>query len=259
MVPRKMTRSPGVRVLALGAALAAVGLATACAPKTAAPKSSAPNSSEAAATTPAPIAAPAGRYEIDPAHSSLIFHWRHLGLADYTARFTKISSAIVFDPADPAASSVTADIDPMSIRADFPGDYRKEMAAFGGTPFKTWDEYLARSPQTLNADQFKQISFRSTRIVRTGPRTATITGDLTLHGQTHPVTLAATLTGSISAYPMVGGAAIGMSATGSFKRSDFGMTQYLSPPMIGDVITLEFNGEFKQVRPKADRTGKPAG
>jgi polyisoprenoid-binding protein YceI len=252
MVSREMTRSTGVRGVVLGAAIA-VACLSACAPK-----SSAPKSSDTAATAPAPIAAPAGRYEIDPAHASLIFRYRHIGLADYTARFTRISSAVVFDPGRPVASSVSADIDPMSIKADFPGDYQKEMAGFGGTPFKTWDEFLARSPDTLDADHFKQISFRSTRIEQTGPRTAKITGDLTLHGQTHPVTLDATLTGSTASYPMLGGGAIGMSAKGSFKRSDFGMTKYVNPPMIGDVITLEFNGEFKQVKPGAT-SGKPAG
>ena len=45
----------------------------------------------------------------------------------------------------------------------------------------------------IHAKVYKDITFRSTRVERTGERTARVTGDLTLHGQTHPVTLNATL------------------------------------------------------------------
>lgn len=192
------------------------------------------------------IAAPAGRYAIDPEHSTLFFRIQHIGLGDYVARFRTIDATVILDPTDPIASSVTAAIDPTSLGADLRQPWKE---ASPGSPYASWEQYLAQDPHFLNAKVHKTITFRSTRIERTGPATAKITGDLTLLGQTRPITLDATLTGSTAAYPMIGGGAIGVKATGRFKRSDFGMTAYLTQPGLGDEISLEFNGEFKEAMP----------
>ena len=194
------------------------------------------------------IAAPAGRYVIDPEHSTLFFRIQHIGLGDYAPRFKTIDSTVILDPANPAASSVTATIDPTSLAADLRQPWKE---ASPGSPYPSWEAYLAQDPHFLNARVHKTISFRSTAIERTGPTTARITGDLTFLGQTRPVTLDATLTGSTANYPMIGGGAIGVKATGRFKRSDFGMTAFLTQPGLGDEISLEFNGEFKEAKPAA--------
>ena len=197
------------------------------------------------ASAPAEIAAPAGRYVIDPEHSTLFFRIRHIGLGDYVARFRTIDSTVTLDSANPSASSVMATIDPTSLGADFREDWKAVAPA---SPYAGWEQYLSLDPQFLNARVHKAITFRSTRIAVTGPTTAKITGDLTLLGQTRPVTLDATLTGSTATYPM-GGGAIGVKATGSFKRSDFGMTAFLTQPGLGDEISLEFNGEYREAKP----------
>ena len=192
----------------------------------------------------AAIAAPAGRYVIDPEHSTLFFRIRHIGLGDYVARFRTIDSTVTLDTANPAASSVIANIDTTSLGADFREDWKTVMPT---SPYTGWEQYLALDPHFLNARVHKTIDFRSTNIVVTGPTTATITGDLTLLGQTRPVSLDATLTGSTASYPM-GGGAIGVKATGRFKRSDFGMTAFLTQPGLGDEISLEFNGEYREAK-----------
>ena len=78
---------------------------------------------------------PSGRYEADPAHTSVTWRVLHLGLSHYTARFTKIGSTIMLDAADPAASKLDVTIDANSVRTDFPfadkdrlrqGDWRRQ-------------------------------------------------------------------------------------------------------------------------------------
>jgi len=196
-----------------------------------------------AATAAVRIAAPPGRYELDPNHSTLLFRVNHLGVSNYVARFTTFDAKLNLDPADPVASSFVASVDPKSVRTDYSGDYR---ASHPESPHRSWDEDLALSSNFLNAGQHPEIGFRSTRIERRGPDSARIIGDLTMLGQTHPVTLEARLVGSTTARPIYGGAALGVSATGTFKRSQFGMTYLLEPPLVGDTITIEFNGEFTE-------------
>lgn len=198
----------------------------------------------AAASPPVPaeITAPAGVYELDPAHSSLSFRVNHLGLANYVARFTKFNVALNLDPANPVASSVTATIDPASVRTDYAGDYK---AGHAESPYNSWDEDLAQSPKFLNAAAHPQITFSSTAVEQTAPGKLRITGNLALLGQTHPVTLEATVVGS-GLHPFTKRGAIGFSATGSFNRSAFGMTYLLQPLLVGDAVTIQFEGEFQQ-------------
>src|ERR1700712_2630031 len=71
----------------------------------------------AAAPQPSP---PPGAYAVDMAHGSLNFRISHLGLSHYTARFTRMSAKLAFDPAHPQAQSVTADIDANSLQTNYP-------------------------------------------------------------------------------------------------------------------------------------------
>ena len=236
---------PFMRVLELSAMGAAAALLSACT-EPAPPASEQSAANESAAVQ---IKAPAGRYQVDPDHSFLHFSVKHLGLADYIARFTRQQITLDFDPANLAASSVVATIDPASVRTDYSGDYR---AGHPEAKFQSWDEELAQSAQFFNAAAYPKIEFRSTRVEQTGADTLRVVGNLSLLGRTHPVTLEAKLTGSSETHPFEGaGGALGFSATGSFKRSDFGMTYLLEPPLIGDAVTIEFDGELKQAKEQA--------
>jgi polyisoprenoid-binding protein YceI len=225
-------------------AIAAVALA-ACSPpaeKAAAPEAAAP------AAQQAQVQAPAGAYKLDPNHASLIFRVNHLGLSNYTARFTRFDGTVNLDPANPAATSVTFTVSPGSVSTDTPSpaEYRATHAP-RGRPYQSWSDDLARSPEFFNSGQFPEATFRSTRVEPTGPNTARVTGDLTLRGQTHPITLDATLVGS-TADRFGGGPAIGFSATGAFSRAQFGFT---TPPaqVVGDEVTIQFEGEFTGAPP----------
>lgn len=236
------TLLPGLlnrRCQSVVAGLLAAAVLAACAPP-APPPDARPAGDQAAA---APIAAPAGRYALDPDHATLEFRVRHLGLADYVARFTRIQASLQLDPANLAASSIELTVDPASIRTDYAGDYQ---AAVPGSPYKSFDEALAQSPKYFNAGQYPQISFRSTNVEATAPGQLRVSGDLSMLGKTLPVTLEAVVTGSAAQHPFLGRGAIGFSVTGGFDRSAFGMTELLKPPLVADAVAVRFDGEFHQ-------------
>lgn len=229
-------------------ATAAFAVMAACSPQTA-PTAEADAEAAAVAATAAPvqIAAPAGEYKLDPTHASLTFQVQHLGLSNYTARFTQFDATLNFDPANPANSRVTATINPASIRTDYTGNYR---ATHQGSPYRTFDEALTRDPNWFNVGAHPQITFESTGIELTGERTGTMTGNLTFLGQTHPVTLDVKFNGELNPHPFLQGrSAIGFSASGALDRSQWGMTQGVNPtgPGIGDTVSLIIEAEFHQV------------
>ena len=84
------------------------------------------------------------------------------------------------------------------------------------------------------------MTFKSTKVETTGEHTANITGDLTLHGVTKPVTLAVTHNKS-GKHPFMDRMETGFSATGTIKRSDFGMTEAV--PMVSDEVEIRIEVE----------------
>lgn len=183
---------------------------------------------------PAAAPVPAGAYTVDKAHTSLLFRVSHLGFSTYTGRFTRLDATLQFNPNNLAASSVTVNIDPRSIEADnAPSGFMQTLAG------KEW----------LDADRFSEMTFKSTAVEVTGPRSFRIRGDLTLHGNTRPITLEAVYNGGYAGFqPYEPRARAGFSAQGSFKRSDFGVT-YGIPAAgtsfgVGDVVTVVLETEF---------------
>jgi polyisoprenoid-binding protein YceI len=190
-----------------------------------------------AAAPAAPIAAdiPAGAYTLDRAHASLIFRVDHLGFSRYTASFGRREAELQLDPANLSSARVVARIDPRSLTLENP-------------PVGFLEALLGA--QWLDAARYPEISFRSTGVALTGRNAARITGDLTLHGVTRPVTLAATFNGGYAGHPLDPNARIGFSARGAFKRSDFGIALGIPPAgssmgvsdEVEVIIEAEFNG-----------------
>ncbi len=176
----------------------------------------------------AKINAPAGEYVLDKTHASITWTVMHLGLSNYTARFTGFDMALVLDPATPTKSTVSVTIDPRSVKTDFPFPEKEDF-----------DKVIAE--KFLMAGEHPAITFQSTSLKATGPMTGKLTGNLTLMGVTKPVTLDVTLNGAM-VHPFRKIPAVGFSATGSFKRSDFGSTALQGP--IGDEITVMIEAEF---------------
>lgn len=229
-----------MKKLILAATVGLAALAAACSP--ASPTAAAPAAVEPAAPVPIAISAPAGEYVADPTHSSVNFTVQHLGLSGYSLKFRTFEATVAFDPANIAASKVSATIKATDIISGYPGDY---LGTHPGTKFKSWDDDLANSPNFLDAGQHPTITFVSTSVAPSGERTAKVTGDLTLKGVTKPVTLDVTFAGETAAHPFAKVPAIGFSATGTFKRSDFGL-DYLLPAIVGDDVNVRIEGDFIQ-------------
>lgn len=222
------------RLLILGvlAALAA------CSPKQEAAKEPVAQAAAPAVAAEEPVDVPAGAYNIDPMHTSILFRVDHLGFSNYTARFKKAAAQLQFDPDDLAASSVTVSVDAKSLETDFPDpkvvDFNAELLGEG------W----------LDAARYPEITFRSVNVEPTGARTMRINGELTLHGVTRPMVLDAKFNGGYRGHPMDPNARIGFSATGVLKRSEFGVSYGIPAPgtkmgvsdEVEVIVETEFSG-----------------
>jgi len=193
------------------------------------------------AETAGKTAVAAGTYTLDRAHASLTFRVNHMGLSRYTARFTGLDAELTLDPKDPARSRVTATVDPRSLETDYPN------------PAPDFDKEL-QGPAWLDAAQFTAIRFTSTKVETTGPYTARVTGDLSLHGITQPVVMDVTFNGSQAGHPMdPAKVRIGFSAKGTLKRSLFWISYGIPAPgtTMGVGDTVEFMIESEFIQPKA--------
>ena len=169
----------------------------------------------AAPAAPVKVDAPAGAYTLDKMHASLTFKVNHLGFSHYTAQFTDFDAKLQFDPANPTASRIDATIKPTSLELpNPPPGFTKELLG----------------PNWLDAGKFPEITFKTTAVELTGPTTARITGDFTLHGVTKPVVLEVKFNGGYAGHPMDPQARIGFSAHGTLKRSDFGIAYGIPAP-----------------------------
>lgn len=173
-------------------------------------------------------AAPSGYYSAVPVHTQVVFDILHMGISPFYGSFGKASGSLEFDAAAPAKSTVTIDVDAGSIYT--PSD-------------KLTDDL--KSADVFNAAVFPKATFTSTSIKTTGANTGDITGNLTLHGVTKPVTLHATFLGEKQ--NMSGnGYRLGFGATAQIKRSDFGLTAMRWAPMVDDNVDLMIEAEFVQ-------------
>src|SRR5579864_3788358 len=144
-------------------------------------------------------------WQLDPYHTQVEFAAKHLGMMAVRGHFAEISATGNINPDKPEASSVEVTIQTASIRTH--NDAR--------------DNDL-RSSNFLEVDKYPTIHFKSTRIEPAGQDRFTMTGDLTIKGNTRPVTLTVVKYGEFND-PMMGHR-IGYSAEGKINRKDFGMT-----------------------------------
>jgi polyisoprenoid-binding protein YceI len=172
------------------------------------------------ALTPAASFA-AETYMIDPEHVWVTFAIKHGPQgASLLGRFDKASGEIVFDRDDVTKSAVKATVDAKTIN----------------TNFARRDADL-RGPDFLNAAEFPVMTFVSTKIEKTGDKTGTITGNLTLTGITKPMALNATFAGEAPGH-------VGFSAMGEIDINDYQMKkaiQFRFGPKIEIRIEAEAN------------------
>jgi polyisoprenoid-binding protein YceI len=171
-------------------------------------------------------AATADDYVMDPAHSGVTFRISHLDLSWIHGRFDNFSGGFSIDPSDPTKSAFNLTIKSDSVDTNNAGR----------------DNHL-RSPDFFNAKQFPTIGFASTAVkpIEGGYE---VTGDLTMHGATKPVTFS--LKGGGSAEFPKGVKRTGYSTDLVLKRSEFGVGKTM--PVLGDDvhISISFEGTKKR-------------
>jgi polyisoprenoid-binding protein YceI len=183
---------------------------------------------------PPVTAPPAGRYQLDKSHASLVFRVSHLGFSTYTTRFSRFDAELTFDPSNIAASKVVTTIDAASLEMD-------------AAPAVCLD--IVMGPKMLDTAKFPKIVFRSEKVRMSGAKSMEITGTLDLHGVTRPVVLTGAFNGGYAGMPeMDPHARVGFSARGSLKRSDFGIAFGVPAPGttmgVGDLIDISIEAEF---------------
>ena len=170
-------------------------------------------------------------YILDETHLSIGFLVDHAGYARTLGMFTKASGSFKYDENKSLVSDIEIIIDTSSVFTNH--DKR--------------DSHL-RSPDFLNVDQYPEMTFKaSINDLKLNP--GKIAGNLTLLGITRPLILNATIN-KIDTYPFRVGLSkpmvIGVSATASFKRSDFGMNYAVKKKLVGDEIDLIIEFEARQ-------------
>ena len=146
----------------------------------------------------------ADEYQIDPIHSTVLFRIKHLAISNVYGKFIDFKGTLIIDQEDPAKNSIEAYVAARSIDTD--------------TPKR--DDHL-QSPDFLNVNKFPRVSFRSQSWKKIDQDIFEVTGDLTLHGVTRPLTVKLEQTGS--GKDPWGGYRIGFETSFSIKRNDFKM------------------------------------
>jgi polyisoprenoid-binding protein YceI len=169
-------------------------------------------------------------YKLDPSHTMVLFSWNHFGYSNPTADFGLGEGTLVFDEQNPAKSSVDVTLPLAGLDTHVPA----------------LDKHL-KEADFFDADKYPTVTFKSTKVQPLGGHKFNVTGDLTVHGVTKTVVLAATLN-KVGPHPMSKAQSIGFDATTSIKRSDFGVGAYV--PKVSDEINIRITTEGSV--PKAD-------
>jgi polyisoprenoid-binding protein YceI len=164
------------------------------------------------------VAAKPEHFRIDPVHTRVAFQVSHAGFSNPVGSFSQSVGELDFDPDDAAADRVDVRIPIATLDL---GDESWQGKILDGTFF--------------DAKKYPEARFVSTHVEKTGDTAYTIEGTLTLHGVSHPVRLQATFN-ALRHHPLTFRRTIGFSASGTLKRSDFGMTSWSS--LVGDEVRL---------------------
>ena len=173
-----------------------------------------------------PAKVEAGAYAVEPYHTRIQFAVSHMGFTTYFGDFTGASGSLTLNPKSGAASALDVSVPVNSV----------------STTNAKLDGEL-KSADWLDAAKFPTMSFKSTKVTRSGPNAAKVNGDLTLHGVTKPVTLTVAFNGA-GDNPLDKKYTAGFEATGKIKRSDFGVTKFV--PLIGDTVDLTISAAFEK-------------
>lgn len=185
-------------------------------------------------------------YILEPQHTEGVIRWSHLGFSNPSAQFTLVEGSLDFDQADPTRSSVTATIKLANLSSGVPD----------------LDDNF-HSVDFFDVARYPTATFKSTRVERgSAPDMLKVTGNLTVHGITKPVTLDVTIN-KVGTNIRINVPAVGFEATTTLKRSDFGLGLYV--PQVSDEVSIhitsqadEAKGYVKRLQDEADAAAQDA-
>ncbi len=184
-----------------------------------------PHANAQVAADIAPTEVKAGEYTVEPAHTRVLFAVSHMGFTTWYGEFTHVSGTLNLTPRSVGSSTLEIRIPTHTI----------------STSNAKLDSEL-KSPQWLDAEKFPEIVFKAKQVELTGETSAKVTGDLTLHGVTRPVTLDVTFNGA-GTNPLDKKYTVGFEVSSVIKRSDFGVKTYV--PLIGDDVKIIISAAFE--------------
>lgn len=162
----------------------------------------------------------------DPAHSRLGFTVKHLTISEIDGRFADFTINVTTSKVDYSDAQIELTAKISSINTDI----------------EARDKHLL-SADFFDAEKYPNLTFRSTHLKKTGKNKAKLTGDLTMHGITKPVTLDVVYNGNVI-NPMNNKDTFGFKITGVLKRSDFGLGSNFPEIVISENIQIIANAEF---------------
>lgn len=162
--------------------------------------------------------ASSGAFKVDAVHSVVVFGVGHVGVSRFYGTFNAPTGLFLIDPSNPSASSIEIVVETEKVNT---GSSKR-------------DDHL-RSPDFFNAKEFPTMTFKSSSFEKSGGKSMTVKGDLTMIGQTKPVTASVEFLGEGETRQ---GYKAGFEAVFTIKRSEFGMTKYLEGNAIGDEVKL---------------------
>jgi polyisoprenoid-binding protein YceI len=169
-------------------------------------------------------ALPAGDWKLDPAHAALVFRINHLGYSDLIGRFESFDVSLTGDASDPASARADAVIDMTSL--DIANDsFAEELMG----------------PKFFDAVRYPQAVFRTFSVTPGENGGVEVNGELTLHGQTRPVTLDVQFNGT-AFDPIRGTQVAGFSANAVIDRTDFGISAFSG--LVTDEVQIQIEAEF---------------
>jgi polyisoprenoid-binding protein YceI len=172
-------------------------------------------------------------YTLEPDYTQGVFRWNHLGFSNPAAQFSQGAGTLEFDQADPSKSSVKVTIPLSSLNTGVPA----------------LDEHF-RSADFFETAKFPTAAFVSTKVEKSvAADQLKVTGDLSLHGMTRPVTLDVTVM-KIGTNPRTSLPTIGFEATARLKRSDFGLGKFV--PQVSDEIQMKITSQAVDAKANAE-------
>ena len=181
-----------------------------------------------------------GNWQLDPYHTQIEFSAKHLGMMTVRGHFDEVSAVADIDPDHPEAASVEVTISTASIRTN-----------------NAARDNDIRSSNFLEVDKYPVITFKSTSVEPAGADRYTLTGDLTIKGNTHPVALDVTRYGEFNDAGMMGHR-IAYGATTKINRKDFGLkfNAVLDGRLVvSEDIQITIEGELVEQQEVAETTG----